>query len=323
MARSRTALVVAILAAATGAAHAQDEFDFRLIRPVVTLSAWTTPDAELQENGTEFGSSTFLFGANIPLGSTKIHPDGKVLGHQFLLGLTASATDQEIEALPRDPRLYFGGLTLSAVVAGQKNLYLWSIGGSFAEDEDTIDDLDTRLFALGLGTYRTSPEFMFIYGAALTYIYGRELLLPAFGIAWTPNETWTVMGAVPFYWRVSQNLGEKWRMNYLLYVAGQRYRFANDGVFPGQNAIVYERQRQRFLGAEIEWRATEDLSLMAQAGFAGGRHLAFANLDEDDFSENIIDPVPYAKVTLRYAFGKSLMEQVEARMGQAGAGSGP
>jgi Domain of unknown function (DUF6268) len=264
-----------------------------------------------------------MLNANIPLGPTHIHPGGKVLGHQFLLGAMGSTTSQNIDPLPSDPRLYSGALIFSTVIAGSKgNLYLGSVGASFAEDEDTIHDLDTRLFALGLGSWRTSKEFMFIYGGALTYIYGRQALLPAFGLAWTPNPTWSLTGLVPFYWRLSQKLTPTLRMNYLLYVVGQRYRFANDAVFAGQDPVVYERQHESHIGAEIEYKATTDLSLAAQAGIAGRRHLSFSDLDENDFVDDMIDPAPYFKATLRYAFGKSLLEEMEARAG-GGAGTRP
>jgi len=312
--RRHAALFVAILATVVGAARAQDEFDFRLIRPIVTLSAWGVPDADFQEHDGSYNASTVQLNANIPLGPTHIHPGGKVLGHQFLLGATGSTTSQTIDPLPSDPRLYSGALIFSTLIAGSKgNLYLGSVGGSFAEDENTIHDLDTRLFALGLGSYRTSKEFMLIYGGAYSYTYGRPLLLPAFGIAWTPNPTWSVTGAVPFYWRVTQKLNPSLRMNYLLYVVGQRYRFTNDALFAGQGPVVYERQRESHIGAEIEYKATPDLSLAAQAGIAGGRHLAFSDLDDNDIVDDMIDPAPYFKATLRYAFGKSLVEEIESR----------
>jgi len=322
--RRRAALILAVLAAAIGAVRADDEFDIRLIRPIVTLSTWGTPDAEIQDAGGDFRASTVSLGANIPLGATHIHPGGKVLGHQFLLGAVLSTTSQTIDALATSPRLYAGGLTFSALFASSAgNFYLGSLGASIAEDADTIDDLDTRLFALGLGSWRKNDELMFIYGAALTYVYARQLLLPAFGVVWRPNPTWVVTGTLPFYVRVSQRLREDLRMNYLLYATGQRYRFANDGLFPGEDSVVYERMVESHLGAEIEYKPTTDLTLLGQAGVASRRRLAFANLDEDDFIDATIDPAPYVKLTLRYAFGKSLMEEIETRVGTAVPGAAP
>jgi len=322
--RRRAALLLAVLAAAVGAARADDEFDFRLIRPVVTLSAWGTPPVALQENGGDFSSSTITLGANIPLGPTRIHPGGTLLGHQFLLGATASTTSQTIDALDTNPRLYAGGITVSALFASSGgNLYLGSLGASFAEDQDTIDDLDTRLFALGLGSWRKNDELMFIYGAALTYVYARQLILPAFGVVWHPNPTWTLTGTLPFYIRLSQKFRPALQMNYLLYATGQRYRFANNGLFPGQDAVVYERVGENHLGAEIEYRPTPDLALLGQAGVANGRRLSFANLDEDDFVDDTVDPALYVKLTLRYAFGKSLLEEIEARAGNGLTGAAP
>lgn len=323
--RRRAALLLVVFAAATGAARADDEFDLRLIRPVVTLSAWGTPATELQENGGDYSSSTVRFGANIPLGPTRVHPGGKLLGHQYMLGATVSTTSETIDAIPYNPRLYAGGLTFTALFASSAgNLYLGSLGASFAEDEETIDDLDTRLFALGLGSWRTSGGVMFIYGGAVSYIYGRQMFLPAFGFVWRANPTWSLIGTLPFYVRLSQKINPELQMNYLLYATGQRYRFANsDGLFPGQDPVVYERRTESHLGAEIEYRPTPDLALLAQAGIANRRRLAFADLDEEDFAEDTIDPAPYVKLTLRYAFGKSLVEELEARSASGPAGEAP
>lgn len=322
----RATLLLAVFAAAIGAARAQDEFDLRLIRPVVTLSTWGTPATAFQQNDGDYKTSTVTFGANIPLGATHINPGGKLLAHQYLLGVTASTTSQTIDttALSITPRLYTGGLTFSALMASNAgNLYLGSLGATFAESEDTISDLDTRLFAVGLGTWRKSSELMFIYGAALTYVYAREMILPVFGVVWHPNPTWSLTGTLPFYVRLTQKFRPNLQMNYLVYATGQRYRFANDGLFPGEDPVVYDRVSESHLGAEIEYRPTADLALLGQAGVANRRRVSFANLNEDDFVEDTADPALYVKLTLRYAFGKSLMEEIEARAASGVGGTAP
>lgn len=313
-------LAAAIIAAP--AARAQEGFDLRLFRPAVSLWFGGSPDADFKPDPDsapvegQYGARSVGFGANIPLGRTGIHPGNeRLLAHQVLLGVTFATTDQTIDPLSRAPRLYNGGLTTTALFATKAgNLYAGSLGASFAEDEDTIDDLDTRLFALGLGTWRHSNTLAFVYGGAVTFLFGRQSVLPAFGVIWSPRPNWIISGALPFSVRASQRFSDKTRMNYLLYAAGQRYRFANDGTFPGQDAVVFQRMRETHLGAEIEYRPSRDWALMGQAGVAGGRRLSFANLDEDDFFQSKIDPAPYVRVGVRYLFGKTVLEDLGDRI---------
>lgn len=313
--------VVALLAAASfaaPAARAQEGFDLRLFRPSVAVWFGGSPDVDFKPDPEsppvegQYGARSIGFGANIPLGKTGVHLGNEhLLAHQVLLGVTFATTDQTIDPLARAPRLYNGGITTTALFATQAlNLYAVSVGASFAEDEDTIDDLDTRLFALGLGTWRHSPELAFVYGGAVTYLFGRKSILPAFGILWNPAPNWFISGALPFSVRVSQRFNPKLRLNYLLYAAGQRYRFANDGTFPGQNDVVYQRMRESHLGAEIDYRPSPDWAILGQAGVAGGRRLSFSDLGEDDFFQSRINPAPYVKVGVRYVFGKTVLEGI-------------
>lgn len=293
-------------------ARAQADFELRLFRPSVSLQFGTTADADFQSVDGQYGYNSVGIGMNIPLGRTGIHTGtDHLLAHQVLLGVVAATNDQTIEPLARSPRLYNGGITTTALFATRAgNLYAGSVGASFAEDEDTINDLDTRLFALGLGTHKHSPELIWVYGGAVTYLFGKKSLLPAFGMIWAPTPGWVISGALPFSVRVSQRLEKNLRLNYLLYASGQRYRFLNNGTFPGQDEVVFQRMRESRLGAEIEYRPSPDWALLAQLGVAGGRRLSFADPGEEDFVEDRIDPSPYVKVGVRYLFGKTILEDL-------------
>jgi hypothetical protein len=318
---SRILSFASIVAAAwlvAPAAFAQEGFDLRLFRPSLNVYFGGSPDANFTpEAGSapvegQYGARSVGFGANIPLGRTGVHPGNEhLLANQVLLGVTFATTDQTIDVLSRAPRLYHGGLTTTALFATKAgNLYAGSLGASFAEDEDTLSNLDTRLFALGLGTWRHSPTLAFIYGGAVTYLFGRESVLPAFGVIWSPDPNWLISGALPFSVRATQRFKNDLRLSYLLYAAGQRYRFANDGTFPGQDEVVFQRMRESHLGAEIEYRPSRDWALLGQAGVAGGRQLSFANQNEDDFFESKIDPALYVRVGVRYVFGKTVLEDI-------------
>lgn len=312
------AAVVMVAGLLAPAARAQEGFDLRLFRPSVNVWFGGSPDVDFKHDPNsvpvdgQYGSRTIGFGANFPLGHTGVKLSNEhLIAHQVLLGVTFATTDQTIDPVNDAPRLYHGGLTTTALFATKAgNLYAGSLGASIAEDENTINDPKARLFALGLGTAKTGDRIWIVYGGAVTYLFGRQSVLPALGMLWNPSPNWFISGALPFSVRVSQHVSEKVRMNYLLYAAGQRYRFANDGQFPGQDPIVYQRMRESHLGAEIEYRPSRDWSILGQGGIAGGRRLSFADLGEDDFFDSKIDPAPYVRVGVRYVFGKTVLEDL-------------
>ncbi|HEV8119881.1 MAG TPA: DUF6268 family outer membrane beta-barrel protein [Candidatus Polarisedimenticolia bacterium] len=311
-------LAVVLVAGSVGAVRAQ-EFDFRLIRPMVTVTGTYMPDEDFKDvDGQQYGNRNASFLANIPLGSVHVHVGGgsKILASQWMLTLGGGATDQTLDIVPRQPRLYNGLFNVSYLFASHKpNLHYISAGGSFAEDQDTLSsNLDPRVSALYLGTYRKSDRTTFIYGGAYSFVYGRGLLLPAFGLIWTPNATWSLTGAVPFYWRVSQKFNEQFRLNYLLYAAGQRYGFKNDNDFAGvTDDKVYERVTEQRLAAEAEYHPARGFTLLLQAGVAVARRLGFSTLDSSTLNllDEPIKPAPYARLAFRFPLGKSVVDELQ------------
>ena len=318
-------VVAAVLTAAP--ARAQDEYEFKLLRPTVTVSALAEPNADFKDPDPQFAdgqfrASNFTLAANIPLGGVHLHTTGDLLAHQILLTAFAGTGSQTIDspALDLTPRLYTGLVAGSVLFGTRKaNLYYASLGASFAEEDAAPGGPRARPYGLFLGTARNSHGVMFTYGAAFTYLFGRGLLLPAFGVVWSPNPTWTISGFLPFSWRFSQKLNDKFRMNYLLYAAGQQYRFANDGNFAVSDSSVYESMKESHAGAEVEYRPSRDVVLLGQAGFAIARRLSFAEAGEDHFATTDINAAPYIKLSARFAIGKSLIDQ----LGGSAAGLAP
>jgi hypothetical protein len=324
--RPLAVLAVALVAGSAGAARAQ-EFDLRLLRPMVTVTGTYVPDEDFKDVDGQYGNRNASFLANIPLGSVHIRTGSgaKILASQWMLTMGGGATDQTLDIVARQPRLYNGLFNVSYMFASHKpNLHYISVGGSFAEDEDTISsNFDARVSALYLGTHRKSDTMTFIYGGAYSFVYGRGLLLPAFGLIWTPNETWSLTGAVPFFWRLSQKFNEHFRLNYLLYASGQRYGFRNDNDFAGvTDDKVYERVREQRLAAEAEVHPARGFTLLLQAGVAVARRLGFSTLDSStlDLLDEQIKPAPYARLAFRFPLGKSVVDELQDRLKDAAGG---
>ena len=290
----------------------------RLLQPSVTISGFATASADFSdvENSDYKASTTSLF-ATIPLTGVRLRPDRRVIAWQPMLTFGAATTSQGFELVDRDPRLYSGLLNGSVMWASSRpNVYYVSLGASFAEDEDTVkDDPEPRLSALFLGTLHLSRRFAFLYGGAYTHVYGRGLPLPAIGLVWHPNETWSLYGLLPFLWSLSQKFNEQLTLNYLVWASGQQFGFENDGLFPIDDDKVYERVREQHLGVELEWRPVPNVSVLSQAGVAMARHMVFTPVDSvgDKLLDEAIDPAPYARLALHIRLGRSVLDELQRK----------
>jgi len=325
------AAAVLLSGASAGLARAQGEVDLRLFRPSLTFTGIGTTKADFSDEDIDgdFRSANLSVLANIPLGPAHLDTEGGVIGWQPMLLIGAGATDQtfELPGVDREPRLYNGSVNGSLLLISSKpNIHFISIGASFAEEEETVSDPDIRGSAIYFGTYRKSDAWTFIYGGAYSFVYGRGLLLPAFGIIWTPNRNWTLSGVFPFGWRLSQKLGETTFLNYVVWVSGQRYGFENDGTFavPGEfrSDKVYERVREQHLGAELELGRGKPFSFLVQGGIAVARRLAFTPIESrgggiesppDALVDDAIDPAPYLRLSVRVPLGRSVIDEMRAR----------
>jgi hypothetical protein len=305
------AVVLTLALLSSSATRAEDDFEIELFRPRLELWAANVPDAEFKESTEKLGQRSFGLAANIPLGPTHVDGAGRIVGYQVFAELRAQTSPTEISFLSRDPDLSSGSLRVAgAMMSSGGNLYLVSLGASIAEDDETIDDPDARFSGVGLGTYRKSPGLMFVYGGAATYQYGRSLVLPLFGLNKKLGERWNLFTVIPFLVKTTWRASDAVSLHFGAAAAGERYRFANLGDFPGEPDILYLRLAQLRLSGELEWRATPGNSVLVEVGVNGARRLEFARSTERDDTvlEADLEPAGYAKLAWRIRFGKSLLE---------------
>lgn len=322
---SRARLFAALLVIVPGTmslARAQGEFELRLLRPSITVSGIGVQRADFTDVDSDYSAANGTLFAMIPLGGVRLRPDHRVIAWQPMLTMGAGVTSQSFEVVDREPRLYTGLLNGSVLFASSKpNLHYISVGASFAEDEETVNDLELRVSAFYLGSYQKSPSFTWLYGGAYTFIYGRGLLLPAFGLIWKPSDHWSLYGLLPFAWTLSQRFNEHLRLNYMLWASGQQFGFQNDGLFPIADDKVYERVREQHLGVELEWRPGRDFMILTQVGIATARRMAFTPIASgaDNLLDEAIDPAPYARLAFRILLGKSLTDELGGKVQDADA----
>jgi Domain of unknown function (DUF6268) len=310
-------VLLVALGVGTAPARAQEDMELQLFRPRLEIAGERSPDKPFQDIPGEFGQRAVEFKLNLPLGPTVFHPQAEhLLGHQVFAQLQYASAPTDISFLGRTPRLQTGAARIAALFLSQNlNLYGGMLGASFAEDDKTIDHLEARFSGMGFGTYRKTEKLMFIYGGVVSYQYGRRLAIPLFGVSWRYRPRWSLFSVVPFLVKTTYTGSERYRLSFQLAVTGNRYRFSNEGDFPGEPETIFLRLRQARLGAEIEYHLTRDNSILGEAGVQNARTLDFTRTsrpDSDFFSEPI-DPAGYVKVAWRYTFGKSLVEKMEGR----------
>jgi hypothetical protein len=296
------------------AVFAQEDIDLRLFRPQIDISGETFQDKPFDDRpGEEYGSDALSFAANIPLGRTHVRWDKKYRGSQFFAHVVGSRSSPNISFLTGEQRqLYSGVLAASGVwLSKNSNLYVASAGGSFAEDDRTIHDLEVRPYALFLGTHKVREWITLVYGGAATYQLGKGLALPVLGMVWWINPKWTVIGTLPFSVSAGYRIRDDLALRLALGFAGNRYRFANDGEFPGEPEILYLSTLQSRLTAELEWKAGDAVSLYAQGGTTQTLQFAFSG-DQDISGDKLVDDstvaTGYLKVGARFTFGKSILD---------------
>jgi len=314
--RSARLLLASLIVFLGGAAavFAQEDIDLRLFRPQIDLSGETFQDKPFDDQpGEEYGSDALSFAANIPLGKLHVRWDKKYRASQFFAHVVGSRSSPNISFLTGEQRqLYSGVLAVSGVwLSKNSNLYVASAGGSFAEDDRTIHDLEVRPYALFLGTHKVREWITLVYGGAATYQLGKGLALPVLGMVWWINPKWTVIGTLPFSVSAGYRINDDLALRLALGFAGNRYRFANDGEFPLQPEIVYLSTLQSRLTAELEWKAGDAVSLYAQGGTTQTLQFTFSgdeDLAGDKFVEDSTVATGYLKVGARFTFGKSILD---------------
>ena len=307
---------VALLLALGGVttARAQEDIDLRFFRPQVTVSGHTFQDKPFDHTSGEYGSGSVSLFANLPLGRTHVRWDRKYRASQFFAHVAANSASPDITFLAgRQHRLYSGVLAASGVwLSRANNLYVASAGESFAEDDRTIHDLQGRFYALGLATHRIRDWITLIYGGAATYEFGRGLAVPVVGVYWWINPKWSLLGALPFSVAGTYHATDRLSVLMRLGFTGNRYRYANEGQFPTANDVVFLSILQSQATGAVEWTASKDVSLFAEAGVVRTIRFVFsedADVRSDKFVDDSTLPSGYLKAGARFTFGKSLLDE--------------
>jgi hypothetical protein len=311
------ALTVFVLLGGAAYCQTEDDFELKLFRPRLDISADGFPSRSFEDDSGEYGSHSGRLSVNVPLGSTHLRPQGtRVLAYQFMAqaALTQASPDINLTPAIEDHRLYTGALSFTSLVLGRsKNLYLFSVGGSAAEDQDTKRSPSGRFYGAGVGTHRFSGGSTLIYGGVFAYTFGRGLPLPIIGGMWHLSPKWSLIALAPFNVAGNYAASRKVTVRVRTGPSGNNYRFSNENQsdFAGEPDTVYFHVVQWRTTGEIEWKVSDDVALLVQAGTARTVRFEFADnaRGTDPFIDEKTGSAPYFKIAARFLFGKSILEQ--------------
>lgn len=298
-------------------AIASDEFDLDLFRPRAEVAVEASPDADITgtDNGT-VSMNTASFGGFVPIGGTHFKKQGRLFAYQILAHgqvsdtpMTLSMPDVEIDRM-----LYAGKLGVTGVFISQaRNRYILSLGSSFAEDEDSISNLQPRFSGLGIGSYRISKPVSLLYGGVFGYSYGKGLALPLVGAEWKISDKWSFTGIVPFSLKATYKPTEVLKIRMLAGIAGNNYRFQNSDELLSvtkDNDLRLKTVGAR-ISAQAEYEISNNLTIQGELGFQGKKKISFLDESDDEVLSVDTDPTPFAGLALRYNFGPSLWNNLE------------
>ena len=175
-----------------------------------------------------------------------------------------------------------GSLGLGAIIYnGGKNILMANAAIGIAADQFTFDNNNTRYRFSGsfIVNHLHSSTTIYQYGAALTYAYGRPLLLPILGIRTKISSSWTLSAILPAELSFIDKLNAKTGLSFSLRPSGNRFQFNNQGYFNTSSSTLYLQLREFQLGTAIYYKLTKDFTVSGDVGFLVGGKLQFTKQD--------------------------------------------
>lgn len=200
----------------------------------------------------------------------------------FLQG-NLQATTASFGFLKNDREFLGGSLGVGmAMFNGHKNFYLVDFSAGASAEKTIIDRGDTRYRMSGafIVNHLHSTTTIYQYGLALTYAYGRPLVLPVIGIRTKLSTNWTFSTILPVEASFTDKLSNKLRLAFSIRPSGNRFQFANEGNFTSPSKDVFLQLREFLVGAALHYTSGHDFTFSAETGLLVGGSLKFAEQDD-------------------------------------------
>jgi hypothetical protein len=290
------------------ALRAEDVVDRALLdvafdRSAISLSATGAAPRDVSDLMGEYGERSLRADAAVSLYSrARVNATEPSLV-RIQAQLAGEIAAPKVDFLQRDGRFYKASVGVTGFyLSPGSNLYALYLGAAIAEEDATISSPTALPLALGFGTYRLGDSLAIVYGAGFTYAFGRGVALPLLGAMWRPSERWSLSALLPLVAGASYRVTDDLQLGVRLAVDGDQFRFANEGLFPGERDELTMRLAAGKLALHAIYRISRDLQLRAEVGALGPRRIRFTDGDRE-IAESEIASGGFVTASVRYAFG--------------------
>lgn len=274
-------------------------------RSSVQVESDASAAADLDESSGSYRDANLGLRAGISLYSKLRVAASGVRAFRLLANFRLHGTAIDLDSLGETRRYVRAAAGASAFYMPKPGyLFLFAAGASIAAEDELVGEASLRPYVLALGAYRIgSSQFRLLYGGALTYSYGRGLLLPALGFAWRASEKWTVSTLLPLYASVGYRPSRRVALQLTLIANGEQYEFENRDSFAGANdkLLLRHTEARSLVGAVVN--ISDGVQLIGQLGVAGPRRVAVVSGD-DELYESRMRPAGFAKLALKWSWGQ-------------------
>ena len=275
-----------------------------LTSPRLMISYSHLGNQKYDSNANTFGLGQNSISLNLPLYHSNYTKSEYGLKRFLYIGfqpsLVLSSANFENTALDRkliNFSLGFNGIYFSGI----KNLYLLSLRPMLNEDEYTINNPTWRYNASFLYNRMVNKKFKYRIGLTYTYLFGEGNLLPIVGGTYRFNQKNILLVNLPYNITYRHVINSNLSAGLFLKPNGSMNRFMNRNYFDSSYNTVLFRRSSYLLGANVIYKISPKLLLMADLAISSKQQLRFtqdAERDGKSYYEASVKPTFFLSIKL-------------------------
>lgn len=278
-----------------------------LFKPGITAGGEYTHAAPFNNSldSSRFQINKYRLQATIPL-KTKIGIDWKKLdlkaSQTFLTFNTSIRQPSFTNSTIENQSIYTVSAGITSLSAGLRNgIWLYSGNVYMSESAKTIS-ASPQVNGLGyVARIRLANlKFIYFYGAAAVYNFGKFIPVPIAGFRAKLNKKWTLTVVLPVQAKLAYKIKKGHNLEFGTTLSGFNsvYRDKND---------VFMNYRQLKNHIVFNSAISKKVNLSVEAGYSAWRNISFRD-GKTDIADFDVRAAPYGSLSLNYTFGKSLLD---------------
>ena len=281
----------------------------RLARPSIALNSYYFPSSNLIDSTGSYSNENAQLNIYLPVLSHFSQKDSSNSSSYLQVSATHSVyfSHPQISSLIQSQNLLGAALGLSSFwVKNKKNIFLISFNSLSRNDETTITNPSFRYSGSAFYKRYFTPGFSCHFGMVYSYVIGRAVLLPAFGLSINTGKRSRLNINFPNKIYFVQKLGKSFFLNAYLKPYGSYNYISNESGYLSPSTY-YLRQRENHAGLAGTWKFNSRFLINGDLGFAFNRSFRIAEgLDNKSktYYKSKIGNNFYAGIGFKYSFGK-------------------